>query len=90
MDANVASAFEELLVASHTAAPAEVGPLLCKHAAGLDVDQLTIYLIDLNDFQAVNQVYGSFFEAPYPARATVQVAALPKGGRVEIDAVVSL
>ena len=52
--------------------------------------RLTIYLIDLADFQAVNQVYASFFESPYPARATVQVAALPKGGRVEIDAVVAL
>jgi 2-iminobutanoate/2-iminopropanoate deaminase len=52
--------------------------------------RMTIYLTDLADFQAVNQVYATFFEAPYPARATVQVAALPKGGKVEIDAVVSL
>jgi 2-iminobutanoate/2-iminopropanoate deaminase len=52
--------------------------------------RLTIYLVDLADFQAVNQVYQTFFESPYPARATVQVAALPKGGRVEIDAVVAL
>lgn len=52
--------------------------------------RLTIYLIDLADFQAVNKVYETFFESPYPARATVQVAALPKGGRVEIDAVVAL
>lgn len=52
--------------------------------------RLTIYLVDLSEFQAVNAVYASFFEMPYPARATVQVAALPKGGRVEIDAVVEL
>lgn len=52
--------------------------------------RLTIYLVDLAEFQAVNTVYATFFEAPYPARATVQVAALPKGGRVEIDAVVAL
>ena len=52
--------------------------------------RLTIYLVDLADFQALNQVYATFFESPYPARATVQVAALPKGGRVEIDAVVAL
>ena len=52
--------------------------------------RLTIYLVDLGDFQAVNQVYQGFFESPYPARATVQVAALPKGGRVEIDSVVAL
>ena len=52
--------------------------------------RLTVYLIDLADFQAVNQVYQTFFESPYPARATVQGAALPKGGLVEIDAVVAL
>src|SRR5688572_5498384 len=52
--------------------------------------RLTIYLVDMADFQAVNAVYAGFFEAPFPARATVQVAALPKGGRVEIDAVVAL
>ncbi|MBA3938395.1 MAG: RidA family protein [Planctomycetes bacterium] len=52
--------------------------------------RLTIYLVDLADFQAVNAVYQGFFESPYPARATVQVAALPKGGRVEIDAVVAI
>lgn len=52
--------------------------------------RLTIYLVDLADFQAVNKIYASFFEAPYPARVTVQVTALPKGGRVEIDAVVAL
>ena len=52
--------------------------------------RLTVYLIDLGEFALVNKVYESFFEAPFPARATVQVAALPKGGRVEIDAVVAL
>ncbi len=52
--------------------------------------RVTIYLIDLAEFQAVNAVYASFFEEPYPARATVQVSALPKGGRVEIDAIVAL
>lgn len=50
----------------------------------------TIYLTDLADFAAVNAVYARWFEAPFPARATVQVAALPKGARVEIDAVVEL
>lgn len=50
----------------------------------------TVYLVDLADFAAVNAVYARFFETPYPARSTVQVAALPKGGRVEIDAVVTL
>ena len=52
--------------------------------------RLTVYLVDLADFQAVNHVYQGHFEAPYPARVTVQVAALPRDGRVEIDAVVAL
>ena len=50
----------------------------------------TIYLTDLADFTEVNAIYAEAFQEPYPARATVQVAALPKGGRVEIDAVVPL
>lgn len=49
-----------------------------------------IFVVDLAEFQIVNEVYKTFFEAPYPARCTVQVAALPKGGRVEIDAVVAI
>jgi 2-iminobutanoate/2-iminopropanoate deaminase len=48
----------------------------------------TIYLTNLADFEVVNRVYQGFFKPPYPARTTVQVAALPKGGLVEIDAVV--
>jgi 2-iminobutanoate/2-iminopropanoate deaminase len=59
-------------------------------AAGLDfkhVVKTTIYLADLADFAAVNEVYGGFLADPPPARATVQVAGLPKGARVEIDAI---
>jgi len=52
--------------------------------------RITIFMIDLGEFQAVNTLYESFFEAPFPARATVQVSALPKGGRIEIDAIVAL
>src|SRR5258708_24546471 len=52
--------------------------------------RLTLYLVDLADFQAVNQIYQRYFESPHPARATVPVAALPKGGRIEIDAVVAI
>ena len=52
-----------------------------------DVVRTTIYLVDLRDFSAVNEVYGRFFGTPYPARATVQVAALPRGALVEIDAI---
>lgn len=50
----------------------------------------TIYVVDLADFGTVNEVYGACFEEDFPARACVQVAALPKGGLVEVDAVVAL
>ena len=52
-----------------------------------DVVKTTVYLVDLKHFAAVNDVYGRWFEPPYPARATVQVAALPRGALVEIDAI---
>jgi reactive intermediate/imine deaminase len=52
-----------------------------------DTVKLTIYLTDLADFPEVNDVMANYFETPYPARATVQVAALPRGARVEIDAI---
>ncbi len=51
------------------------------------VVKTTIYLTDLGDFQAVNQVYGRFFPESPPARATIQVAGLPMGARVEVEAV---
>jgi 2-iminobutanoate/2-iminopropanoate deaminase len=51
------------------------------------VVRTTIYLADLNDFNAVNEVYGRYFTTPAPARATVQVARLPRDSRVEIDAI---
>jgi reactive intermediate/imine deaminase len=53
-----------------------------------DVVKTTIYLTDLADFATVNRLYGEYFGAPFPARATVGVAALPRGSRVEIDAIV--
>lgn len=59
-------------------------------AAGLDfadVVRMTIYLVDLGEFSTVNDVYGRFLQEPFPARATVGVAALPRGARVEIDAI---
>ena len=54
------------------------------------VVKTTIFLTDLADFAKVNEVYGGYFPATPPARATVQVAALPRGARVEIDAVAVL
>jgi len=59
-------------------------------AAGLNfghVVRCSIYLADLKDFSAVNEVYGRYFEAPPPARSTFQVAGLPKGAKLEIDAI---
>ena len=59
-------------------------------AAGLrfaDLVKTTIYLVELSDFSAVNEIYGEFVVSPYPARATVGVAALPRGARVEIEAI---
>ncbi len=51
---------------------------------------MTVYLVDLNDWPAVNEVMEEVFDAPYPARSAVGVAALPLGARVEADAVVAL
>ena len=55
-----------------------------------DAVKCTIYLTDLKDFAAVNAVYGSYVGDPAPARACVEVSALPKGACVEIDAIVAL
>jgi 2-iminobutanoate/2-iminopropanoate deaminase len=58
--------------------------------AGLEprhVVKTTVFLTDLSDFAAMNEVYGRFFEEPYPARSTVQVSALPRGAKVEIEIV---
>ena len=51
-----------------------------------DVVKTTLYLTDINDFAAVNEVYATYFTASAPARATVEVSKLPKGAKVEIDA----
>ena len=55
-----------------------------------DVVKTTIFLVDMADFAAVNAIYGRFMSDPPPARSTVGVAALPKGARVEIEAVARL
>lgn len=60
------------------------------HAAGLGFEHVvrtTIYLIEMADFPKVNETYAKRFSGTFPARATVQVSALPKGARVEIDAI---
>jgi len=52
--------------------------------------KLTIYVTDLGDFATVNEIMAGYFSEPYPARATIQVSALPKGSKVEIDAILAL
>jgi 2-iminobutanoate/2-iminopropanoate deaminase len=52
-----------------------------------DVVKTTIFLADMADFATVNEIYGSYFQPPYPARSTVAAAQLPKGARVEIEVV---
>ena len=62
-------------------------------AAGASFDNVvrtTVYLADMSDFAAMNEVYGTYFSSPAPARATVQAARLPKDARVEIDLIASL
>jgi 2-iminobutanoate/2-iminopropanoate deaminase len=59
-------------------------------AAGVDfvdVVRTTIFMVDLGEFEVVNRIYGEHFGPPYPARSTVQVAALPRKARIEIDAI---
>ncbi len=55
-----------------------------------NVVKTTIFLADMNDFTIVNDIYGSYFGEPYPARATVEVSKLPKSVRIEIEAVAKL
>lgn len=55
-----------------------------------DVVRTTVFLVDLGDFAVMNEIYATYFDEPAPARSTVQVAALPKGVRLEIDAIAVL
>lgn len=55
-----------------------------------NIARVGIYLTDLADFAVVNAVMAEYFQAPYPARSTIQVAALPKGANVEVDAIMVL
>ena len=62
-------------------------------AAGADLTNVvrtTVFMVDLGEFAAMNEVYASYFTAPYPARSTVQVVRLPKEVRIEIDVIAVL
>jgi len=62
-------------------------------AAGSSLEQVvktTVFLADMEEFAAMNEVYATFFVEPFPARSAVEVAELPKGGRVEIEALAEI
>jgi reactive intermediate/imine deaminase len=65
---------------------------VCEAAGGslAQVQRLGLYLVDLGEFAQVNEVMAEYFQAPYPARSTIGVSALPKGARFEVDAVLAL
>ncbi|MBN8263679.1 MAG: RidA family protein [Xanthomonadales bacterium] len=65
---------------------------VCEAAGGTmdDVVRVGLYLTDLTEFAEVNAVMGEYFAQPYPARSTIEVSALPKGARFEVDAVMAL
>ena len=65
---------------------------VCEAAGGSlqDIVKLNIFLTDLNNFATVNQVMATYFQQPYPARAAIGVAALPKGAEVEMDGILVL
>jgi reactive intermediate/imine deaminase len=65
---------------------------VCTAAGGAldDIVKLTVFLTDMGDFPQVNTIMGQYFSTPYPARAAVQVAALPKGVNVEMDAILAI
>lgn len=62
---------------------------VCTAAGGTldDIVKLGVFLTDMSDFPQVNSIMGQYFTAPYPARAAVEVSALPKGVNVEMDAI---
>jgi len=65
---------------------------VCEAAGGSmdDVVRVGLYLTDLDQFATVNAVMGEYFDAPYPARSTIEVSALPRGAQFEVDAVMVL
>mgnify|MGYP001827144418 FL=1 len=65
---------------------------ICTAAGGSldDIVKLTVYLTDMGDFPHVNAIMEQYFTAPFPARAAVGVAALPKGAKVEMDAILAV
>ena len=68
-----------------------IGEILKAGGASFDhVVRTTVFLADMNDFAAMNEVYATYFTSPAPARATVQVSRLPKDARIEIDVIAAI
>ena len=79
---------EEGVVAQTARALSNLGAVLSSSGLSLrNVVKTTVFLVDLGEFAAMNEEYARHFSPPFPARSTVQAAALPKGARVEIDAI---
>ena len=81
-------ALEDGVAAQTRRALTNIGSVLA--GAGLSMENVvktTVFMVDLSEFPQMNEEYGRHFSKPFPARSTVQVAALPKGARGEIDAV---
>ena len=83
IDGDISAEAEQVF--SNLSAVAEAAGGTLDHAV-----KINISLTDLGDFDAVNAVMSRHFEEPYPARACVEVAALPKGARIEVEAILSL
>ena len=67
---------------------ANIKSILAENGMNLtNVVKTTVFLSDINDFAVVNKVYGEHFQEPYPARSCIQVAAIPKGCKVEIECI---
>ena len=68
-----------------------IGEILAAGGVSFDhVVRTTVFLADMNDFAAMNEVYATYFTSPAPARATVQVSRLPKDARIEIDVIAAI
>ncbi|MGA0266040.1 MAG: Rid family detoxifying hydrolase [Lysobacterales bacterium] len=68
-----------------------LGAVCAAAGAGLDdIVKLTVYLVDMDRFAEVNHIMGEYFSEPYPARAAIGVASLPRGAQIEMDAIVGV
>jgi 2-iminobutanoate/2-iminopropanoate deaminase len=91
LDPNTGALVEDDITAQTRQVLANVDAIL--KAAGASFDQVvktTVFLADMKDFGAMNEVYATFFASPAPARSTVAAAGLPRGARIEIEVIALL